>query len=74
MDAPRAYLCELFEAAALAMELDHGQQRLELLFDDGHLRSWWAHAERRRPGELYRFDAAIAELIARARAPAGPAG
>ena len=70
VDAPRPHLWELFEAAAAAMELDHGQQRLELVFADGSLRAWWSHSEKRTPGELGRFDVAIAELIARARTPA----
>lgn len=47
------------------MGLDRGQQRLELCFDEGHLRSWWSHHEKRRPGELVAYDEEASWLVAR---------
>lgn len=59
-------LQRVLEAVAAAMSLDHGEQRLELIFDDGRLRTWFSHQEKRRPGELARFDAdAMADPLLR---------
>ena len=64
-ETPQPILRRVFEAAAAVMELDHGQTRLELEFDDGHLRRWWTHGERRGALELHRYDGRAA-WIARA--------
>jgi hypothetical protein len=45
------------------MGLDRGAHRLELVFDDGHLRQWWAHAEKRSPAELRRFEERVDALV-----------
>jgi len=50
------------------MELDGGHVRLELIFDDGRLRSYFVHAEKRSPAELAAFDERAAWLV-RDRAP-----
>jgi hypothetical protein len=55
-DTPESTLRRLFELAAEIMDIDHGQQRLELVFDDGSLRAWWTHHEKRPAGELIRFE------------------
>jgi hypothetical protein len=62
VQTPRSLLVAVLEETAATLGLDHGQHRLELLFDDGCLRSWFAHAEKRRPGELAALD-----LLERAR-------
>ncbi|MGD0165796.1 MAG: hypothetical protein ABSC51_00700 [Gaiellaceae bacterium] len=58
-------LARSFEAAAAAMEVDKSRQRLELIFEDGHLRQWWSHAEKRSPAELRNYDEAFARLLER---------
>jgi len=62
MEQVKPALQRFFEAAAAVMELDHGQQRLELIFEDGRLLNWWTHAERRGAKELGRFDESAAFL------------
>ena len=47
------------------MGLDRGQQRLELVFEDGRLRQFYSHAEKRSPQELATFDERAAWLTAR---------
>ncbi len=56
-------LQRLFEATAVAMDLDEGRQRLELIFQDGRLEQWYAHAEKKPPGELGRYDDRIAWAV-----------
>lgn len=51
-------LVELLEQVAGVMELDRGRHRLELIFEDGRLREWWAHAERRPAPALGVYDKA----------------
>jgi hypothetical protein len=67
METPRPYLVALLEETAAMLGLDHGMHRLELVFDDGYLRTWFAHAEKRRPGELAALDHLVADLLERAR-------
>ena len=52
----------LFEAIATVLELDEGRRRLELVFVDGRLVTWYTHAEKERPAALHRFDAATAHV------------
>jgi hypothetical protein len=61
-------LTVLLEGVVAVMGLDHGHQRLVFIFEDGHLRQWWAHAEKRRPHELADLDAAAAVVAAAERA------
>jgi hypothetical protein len=49
------------------MELDRGQHRLELVFEDGRLRQFYAHAEKRSPHDLATFDERAAWLVPRDR-------
>jgi hypothetical protein len=53
----RVDLAHLLEGVAAVMGLGAGHQRLELIFDDGRLRQWWCHAEKRSPSELAELDA-----------------
>lgn len=64
-------LVQLFEAAAAVLDLDHGQHRLELVFDDGHLRQWFAHAEKRSPREFARLDGRSGWLVPPGANPGG---
>jgi hypothetical protein len=47
------------------MELEHGQTRLELEFDDGNLRRWSTRDERNDALELGRYDGRAAWIRAR---------
>jgi hypothetical protein len=55
-DPPNPALVVLFERIAAVMELDEGLTRLELEFDEGHLRRWSAHDERNGHEALRVFD------------------
>jgi hypothetical protein len=67
VQTPRSFLVALLEETADVLGLGHGQHRLELIFEDGRLRSWFAHAEKRKPGELAALDHLVADLLERAR-------
>jgi len=54
--AAKPYLVRLLEELASVLGLDHGRQRLELIYVDGHLESWWRHEERRPPHELAAYE------------------
>jgi hypothetical protein len=58
-NGPKPLLAVFFETAAEAMDLTDGHQRLELMFENGHLRVWTAHSEKNGAYALERFDAAI---------------
>jgi hypothetical protein len=47
-----SYLVRLLEELASVLGLAHGDERLELRFCDGRLRSFGIHHERRAPLEL----------------------
>jgi len=47
------------------MGLDHGTERLELVFEDGRLRRWWTHDEANGALELHRFDEDARRLVER---------
>lgn len=49
-------VCELLERIAGVMDLDSGRYRLELIYEDGRLREWYAHAERRPASALRVYD------------------
>jgi hypothetical protein len=61
-DTPKPALQLLFEAAAVAMDMDHGRETLELLFQDGELELWYRHDQKNRPAELGRYDGRAAWL------------
>jgi len=63
MEKPESTLRRLFELAAEIMDIDQGQQRLELIFEDGTLKAWWTHHEKRPAGELIRFEARAAASV-----------
>lgn len=65
--AGKPLLHRYFEGVAAVMGLDQGRRRLELVFDDGHLVTWWFHAEKMPPAGLARFDADAASIIVRIR-------
>lgn len=67
LELSKPQLVRLFEAIAAVMELDRGLHRLELLFDDGHLRPWTTHHERNGHAELRRFDDVVELLVSRLR-------
>jgi len=56
-ELPKPHLARIFEAVAAVMDLDEGQHRLELVFADGHLQTWFVHDERNGHEALRRFDA-----------------
>jgi hypothetical protein len=62
-ESPKPALVQVFEAIAGVLDINHGQTRLELEFDDGHLRRWWAHDERNGALQLHEFDAQAAWLV-----------
>jgi hypothetical protein len=72
-------LQHILEAAAAAMDIGHGRQRLELVFLNGDLQRWWVHDENRAAADLRVFDQragwaaeVLAEhLVRRARESAG---
>jgi hypothetical protein len=66
-DAPKPHLARFFEAVACVMELDRGQHRLELVFEDGRLRQFYARAKKRSPNDLAAFDERAAWLVTRDR-------
>ena len=64
---PKPALQAVLEAAAAAMDLDHGRQRLELVFVDGELHRFWAHSENMPAIALEAFEARagwVAEVLA----------
>ena len=64
-DEPRKpLLVSVFEAAAEAMELGQGEQTLELVFSDGHLRRWYTRTGSNGAHALERFDEAAGIAVA----------
>ena len=63
LDPPESTLRRLFEVAAEIMDLDHGRQRLELIFEDGARTQWWCHHEKRPVGELTQFESRAAASV-----------
>lgn len=63
MEKPESTLRRLFEVAAEIMDIDHGRQRLELIYEDGTLTQWWIHHEKRPVGELTAFESRAAASI-----------
>ena len=63
-DRLKPHLARFFEAAAAIMGLDHGRQRLELIFEDGHLTQRWAHHEKRPIATLAAFDEGAQWMVA----------
>lgn len=62
-ELPKPALVRFFEQVAAIMELDEGLTRLELEFDDGHLRRWYSHDEKNGHEALRRFDDRAAWLV-----------
>lgn len=60
---PTPHLAGVFEWAAAIMGLDHGKERLELVFEDGRLTRWWSHDEANGALELHRFDEDARRLV-----------
>ncbi|MGH3041017.1 MAG: hypothetical protein ACRDNG_04645, partial [Gaiellaceae bacterium] len=44
------------EVVAAVMGLDEGNQRLELIYEDGYLKRWFAHSGPNGHAELAAFD------------------
>lgn len=61
--APKSVTEALLERVAEAMDLDHGQHTLELVFVDGELRRWFAHTGERASGALGRYDERVRDLV-----------
>jgi hypothetical protein len=55
-DRERPALVHLFEVAAAVMGLDEGHTRLELCFENGYLRRWFAHSGPRGAADLAAVD------------------
>jgi hypothetical protein len=53
---PKPTLQRVLEEVCSSMRLDKGRHRLELVFVDGRLDRFWAHAENRPARELALYD------------------
>jgi hypothetical protein len=61
-DLPKPALVTVFERIAAVMDLGEGLTRLELEFEEGHLRRWNTHDERNGHEALRRYEARATAL------------
>jgi hypothetical protein len=63
VEQAKPQLVQVLERVAEILELDDGHQRLELVFDQGHLVRWWAHDGPNGAKVLSRYDGRAGRLF-----------